>query len=126
MMSDIVMQVSNLKTHFFTSEGEIPAVDDVSLKIHKGEIVGVVGESGSGKSVTSLSIMQLLPERIGKIVAGEILFNGQDLTQASKKQMQKIRGKKISMIFKEPMTSLDPLFTIGRSEESSVGKGGRD
>ncbi|HLS36063.1 MAG TPA: ABC transporter ATP-binding protein [Bacillota bacterium] len=112
-MSDIVMQVSNLKTHFFTSEGEIPAVDDVSLKIHKGEIVGVVGESGSGKSVTSLSIMQLLPERIGKIVAGEILFNGQDLTQASKKQMQKIRGKKISMIFQEPMTSLDPLFTIG-------------
>ncbi|MFC0299242.1 ABC transporter ATP-binding protein [Virgibacillus soli] len=112
-MTDAVLEINNLRTHFFTDSGEIPAVDGVSLHVKKGEIVGIVGESGCGKSVTSLSIMQLIPNPPGKIVDGEINFHGENLVKASDKRMKKIRGNEIAMIFQEPMTSLNPLFTIG-------------
>lgn len=112
-MAETLLELKDLSIHFFTDSGEIPAVDKVNLQIHKGEIVGVVGESGCGKSVTSLSIMRLIPSPPGKIVGGEINFKGEDLTKAPEKRMKKIRGKEISMIFQEPMTSLNPLFTIG-------------
>ncbi|HZG58971.1 MAG TPA: ABC transporter ATP-binding protein [Anoxybacillus sp.] len=108
-----VLEVKGLKTSFFTDDGEVPAVDEIDFYINEGEILGVVGESGCGKSVTSLSIMGLLPKGIGKIVAGEILFKGENIVNASEKRMKEIRGKEIAMIFQEPMTSLNPLFTIG-------------
>ena len=108
-----LLEIKNLKTHFFTHEGTIKAVDRVSLKVDQGKTLGIVGESGSGKSVTALSIMRLIPQPPGKIVSGEVYFEGQDLLKLSDKEIRKIRGRKISMIFQEPMTSLDPVFTIG-------------
>ncbi|OZM57208.1 peptide ABC transporter ATP-binding protein [Lottiidibacillus patelloidae] len=108
-----LLNVRELRTSFFTDKGEIPAVDNVSFQINEREIVGIVGESGCGKSVTSLSIMGLIPQPPGKIVGGEIIYNGKDLIHSSENEMQKIRGNEISMIFQEPMTSLNPLFTIG-------------
>ena len=112
-MTETILDINELHTHFFTDDGEIPAVDGVSLHVNKGEIVGIVGESGCGKSVTSLSIMQLVPDPPGKIVSGNINFKGENLVKVSNKRMKKIRGKEIAMIFQEPMTSLNPLFTIG-------------
>lgn len=112
-MAETILEVKNLKTLFSTERGKVMAVDDVSFSINKGEILGLVGESGSGKSVTSLSIMQLIPNPPGKIVGGEILFRGENLLTKSKEEMRKIRGSKISMIFQEPMTSLNPVYTIG-------------
>lgn len=119
-MSDTLLEIKGLRTHFFTDEGEIPAVDGVSLHVKKGEIVGIVGESGSGKSVTSLSVMQLVPNPPGQIVGGEINFNNENLVSASNKRMKAIRGKEIAMIFQEPMTSLNPLFTIGNQIRESI------
>lgn len=112
-MSSPVLDIKALKTYFFTDDGEIPAVDDVNFYINSGEILGIVGESGCGKSVTSLSIMGLLPSPPGKIVGGQIMFKGEDLTRASEKRMRQVRGNEIAMIFQEPMTSLNPVFTIG-------------
>nr|WP_276531686.1 ABC transporter ATP-binding protein [Brevibacillus invocatus] len=112
-VSQPVLHIENLQTHFFTDRGQIPAVDGVSIKVHKGEVVGIVGESGCGKSVTSLSIMKLVPNPPGKIVGGTIRFKGEDLVTASEKRMREIRGNEIAMIFQEPMTSLNPVFTIG-------------
>ncbi len=108
-----LLRVENLKTYFLTHEGTIKAVDDVSFTINKGETLGLVGESGCGKSVTALSIMRLIQSPPGKIVDGKIFFEGKNLLDLSEKEMRKIRGCKISMIFQEPMTSLDPMFTIG-------------
>ncbi|MFE8698706.1 ABC transporter ATP-binding protein [Cytobacillus sp. FJAT-53684] len=108
-----VLDVKQLKTSFFSEDGEVPAVDEVSFSVNKGEILGIVGESGCGKSVTSLSIMKLIPQPPGKIVGGEILLNGENLVQSSEKRMREIRGNEVAMIFQEPMTSLNPLFTIG-------------
>ncbi|MBS3679027.1 ABC transporter ATP-binding protein [Ornithinibacillus massiliensis] len=119
-MSDEVLKIVDLHTHFFTDQGEIPAVDGVSITVHKGEVVGIVGESGCGKSVTSLSIMQLVPSPPGKIVGGSIYFKDEDLLKASKKRIKDIRGNEISMIFQEPMTSLDPLFTIGNQLREAI------
>nr|WP_305147726.1 ABC transporter ATP-binding protein [Anoxybacillus gonensis] len=110
---EAILRVKSLKTCFFTDEGEVPAVDGVDFYINKGEILGVVGESGCGKSVTSLSIMGLLPKGIGKITDGEIWFKHENIVLASEKRMKEIRGNEIAMIFQEPMTSLNPLFTIG-------------
>lgn len=114
-----VLQVKELETIFFTDDGQIPAVNQISFSILEGEILGIVGESGCGKSVTSLSIMGLLTPP-GKITSGEILLNGIDLTKLSEKQMRQIRGNDIAMIFQEPMTSLNPLFTIGNQLMESV------
>lgn len=108
-----LLEVKGLKTHFYRKKTVIPAVDGVDLKINKGETVALVGESGSGKSITSLSIMRLVPYPAGKIVDGEILFNGTDISKLSEGDMCKVRGNDISMIFQEPMTSLNPVLTIG-------------
>jgi peptide/nickel transport system ATP-binding protein len=112
-MAERLLDVTNLKTHFFTDEGVVRAVDGVDMHIDKGETLGVVGESGCGKSVTALSIMKLIPQPPGKIVEGQIVYNGQDLVRLPANRMRKIRGKEISMIFQEPMTSLNPVFTVG-------------
>src|SRR5438067_12081897 len=112
-MAERLLDVRGLKTHFFTDEGIVRAVDGVDLYINKGETLGVVGESGCGKSVTALSIMRLIPQPPGRIVEGSITYNGRNLLDLSPSQMRKIRGKEISMIFQEPMTSLNPVFTCG-------------
>ena len=112
-MAERLLDVKNLKTYFFTDEGVVRAVDGVDLYIDKGETLGVVGESGCGKSVTALSIMKLIPQPPGKIVEGEILYNGTDLVKMPANRLRKIRGKEISMVFQEPMTSLNPVFTCG-------------
>lgn len=108
-----ILEVKNLQTSFFTERGEIKAVDDVSFDLYRGKTVGIVGESGCGKSVTSLSIMRLIPNPPGRIVGGQILYQGRDLLKLSMEEMRKIRGNEISMIFQEPMTSLNPVFTVG-------------
>jgi oligopeptide/dipeptide ABC transporter ATP-binding protein len=111
-MADLI-QVKNLRTSFFTPEGEVRAIDGVSFEIAEGKTLGLVGESGCGKSVTSLSIMRLIQSPPGKIVGGEILYRGRDLLKLNNEEMRKIRGNEISMIFQEPMTSLNPVFTVG-------------
>jgi len=112
-MSETLLRVQGLKTHFFTEYGVMPAVDGVSFSIDKGETVGIVGESGCGKSVTSLSIMRLVPDPPGKIVGGDILFDGQSLLDKSESDLRRIRGNEIAMIFQEPMTSLNPVLQVG-------------
>lgn len=107
-----LLKVNNLRTSFFTEAGELKAVDGVSFFIEKGETLCLVGESGSGKSMTALSIMRLIP-RPGKIIGGEVIYQGQDLLKLADKEMRSIRGKEISMVFQEPMTSLNPVFTTG-------------
>ncbi|MBK6516454.1 MAG: ABC transporter ATP-binding protein [Polyangiaceae bacterium] len=114
-----LLEVKGLKTHFFTEEGVVRAVDGVSYHVSRGEVLGIVGESGSGKSVSSLSTMRLIPEPPGRIVAGEILFSSKggppkDLVRASEREMQSIRGDRIAMIFQDPMTSLNPYLRISR------------
>lgn len=111
-MTGPLLEIKNLVTEFHTDEGIIPALSDVSLTLNAGETLGIVGESGCGKSVTALSIMRLL-HYSGVIRQGKILFQGQDLLQKSEREMRRIRGKDISMIFQEPMTSLNPVYTIG-------------
>jgi oligopeptide transport system ATP-binding protein len=107
-----ILEVENLQTSFFTRAGEVKVLDGVSFAVNEGEIVAIVGESGSGKSVTSLSIMGLLAEN-GRVVAGSVRFMGEELLGQSERQLQKIRGGKLSMIFQDPMTSLNPLITVG-------------
>jgi peptide/nickel transport system ATP-binding protein len=119
-MAEPLLQVRGLKTYFFTDEGVIRAVDGVDLTIHRGETLGVVGESGCGKSVTALSIMRLIPQPPGRIVEGQILYNGRNLLDLPPAQMRKIRGKEISMIFQEPMTSLNPVFTVGEQIAEAI------
>ena len=113
MSSTPLLEVRNLRTYFHTEAGIAKAVDGVDFDVFPGEVVGLVGESGSGKSVTALSILRLIPDPPGKIVEGSIRFQGQDLLQLSWDQMRAIRGSQISMIFQEPMTSLNPVYTIG-------------
>ena len=112
-MSARLLSVRDLKTHFITDEGNVKAVDGVSLHLNEGDTLGIVGESGCGKSVTALSIMRLIPDPPGKIVGGEILFEDRDILKLEETEMRKIRGNRISMIFQEPMTSLNPVFKIG-------------
>jgi peptide/nickel transport system ATP-binding protein len=113
LKNQTVLTINNLRTSFFTEQGEVKAVDDISLSLSKGKTLGIVGESGSGKSVLSLSILRLI-FKPGKIVGGEIIYNGDNLLNKSDKQMRDIRGNQISMIFQEPMTSLNPVFTVGQ------------
>jgi peptide/nickel transport system ATP-binding protein/oligopeptide transport system ATP-binding protein len=108
-----LLELDELRTHFFTFEGVAPAVDGVSFELAKGEVLGVVGESGCGKSVMAQSILRLVPEPPGRIVGGRIVFDGVDLVGLSAKKMRRVRGGRIAMIFQEPMTSLNPVFTIG-------------
>ena len=119
-MAERLLDVKNLKTYFFTDEGVVRAVDGVDLYIEKGETLGVVGESGCGKSVTALSIMKLIPQPPGRIVEGEINYNGTNLVTLAPNRMRKIRGKEISMIFQEPMTSLNPVFTVGEQIAEAI------
>jgi oligopeptide transport system ATP-binding protein len=112
-MAANLLEVNNLKTYFFTRSGVVKAVDDVSFTIKQGETLGVVGESGSGKSVTALSVIRLIATPPGKIVSGEINFNGENILEKNMDELTEIRGSKISMIFQDPMTSLNPVFTIG-------------
>ena len=112
-MADIVLEVKNLHTTFFSDSGTVPAVDGVDFVLERGHTLGIVGESGSGKSVTSLSVIGLLMGTTGRITEGEILLDGEDITKYTEKQRRKLRGSKISMIFQEPMTSLNPVMKIG-------------
>jgi oligopeptide transport system ATP-binding protein len=115
-----MLEVNNLKTHFKTQDGVVKAVDGVSFSLEAGETLGIVGESGSGKSVTALSIMQLNPKPPTEYPEGEILFEGQNLLEVSEKRMQEIRGNDIAMIFQDPMTSLNPVFTVGNQIREAI------
>ncbi|SFG79581.1 oligopeptide transport system ATP-binding protein [Lachnospiraceae bacterium C7] len=118
-MSENILEVKDLHTSFFTDAGEVRAVNGISFNLEPGKTLGIVGESGSGKSVTSYSILQILAEA-GKITSGEVLYKGEDITKWSEKEMQKFRGEKISIIFQDPMTSLNPVFTVGYQLEEAV------
>ena len=119
-MAEPLLSVRNLKTYFYTDEGVVRAVDGLSYDLHRGETLGIVGESGSGKSVHALSIMRLIPTPPGKIVDGEILFEGRNLLRLSDEEMRKIRGNRIAMVFQEPMTSLNPVLTIGEQIAEAI------
>src|SRR3989441_12742352 len=112
-MAENLLEVNNLKTFFFTRGGVVKAVDDVSFAIKRGQTLGIVGESGCGKSVTAMSVMRLIASPPGRIVSGEIIFNGEDVLEKNHEELTELRGSKISMIFQDPMTSLNPVFTVG-------------
>jgi len=112
MSTSPLLEISNLKTYFYTDRGTVKAVDDISFSLSPGEVLGVIGESGSGKSVTALSILRLVPDPPGRIVEGKITFQGENLLHKSSQEMTSIRGNKIALIFQDPMTSLDPVFTV--------------
>ena len=109
-----LLEVNDLRTYFDTEDGVVKAVDGISFRLKRGETLGIVGESGSGKSVTNLSIIRLIPDPPGRIVGGEVVFNGQDILLLSGKEVRKIRGRRIAMIFQDPMTSLNPFLKISR------------
>ncbi|MDA1347507.1 MAG: ABC transporter ATP-binding protein [Chloroflexi bacterium] len=113
-MARTLLEVDNLKTHFFTSDGVVKAVDGISYTVDEGETLAIVGESGCGKSVSALSLMRLVADPPGKIVDGRVMFEGQDLLQVDNAEMRSIRGNRMAMVFQEPMTSLNPVLTIGR------------
>ena len=113
MAADALLRVDDLRTHFFTREGTVRAVDGVSFELERGRTLGIVGESGCGKSVTALSIMGLIPKPPAKIVSGQVLFEGRDLTKLNDRQLEDVRGREVAMIFQDPMTSLNPTLTIG-------------
>jgi len=115
-----LLAVQNLSTHFFTEEGVVKAVQDVSFSIRKGRTFALVGESGCGKSTTALSIMRLIPQTQGGIVAGQVVFKGRNLLGLSEREMRRVRGNKISMIFQEPATSLNPVFTVGNQVAEAI------
>ncbi len=121
--SEVILDVQHLKTYFLSGkhdETEMRASDDLSYQVHKGEFVAIVGESGSGKSVSALSVMGLIPYPPGLVVDGKILFHGRDLLEADDKEIQEIRGSKISMIFQEPSTALNPVVTIGKQIAEAI------
>ena len=118
--SKVVLQVEDLQTHFQTRWGTVKAVDGVSFKLRRGETLGIVGESGCGKSVTMLSLMRLVPSPPGRIVSGKIVLDGEDLLELSKHEMAKVRGSKIALIIQDPMTSLNPVFSIGTQVSEAI------
>ena len=115
-----VLEVKDLQTYFYTSEGVVKAVDGLSYHVNQGECVGLVGESACGKSVSAMSVLRLIPYPPGVIVGGEIIFKGEDLLQATEQRMREIRGNRISMVFQEPTTSLNPVLTVGRQITESL------
>ena len=115
-----ILKVQDLQTHFVTHYGVVKAVNGVSFNVHKGETFGIVGESGCGKSVTAHSILRLVPKPAGRIVGGQIFFDGEDILKKNEKQMRELRGRKISMILQDPMTSLNPVFTIGNQLREAI------
>ncbi len=115
-----LLDVKNLRTQFFTQDGVVKAVDDVSFYLMPGETLGIVGESGCGKSITAMSVMRLIPSPPGKIVSGQIMFQGEDVMKMSDEEVRSIRGNKIAMIFQDPMTSLNPVLTINRQISESL------
>jgi len=118
--NDVVLEVDDLRTYFQTRWGTVKAVDGVSFTLRRGEVLGIVGESGSGKSVTMLSLMRLVPTPPGHIVGGKIILDGEDLLQMSEREMSKLRGSKIGLIIQDPMTSLNPVFTIGNQVSEAI------
>lgn len=118
-MSERILEVKNLQTSFFTDAGEVHAVNNVSFNLDAGKVLGIVGESGSGKSVSAYSVLQILTSP-GRVVGGSVILKGQDLTKLSNREMAKIRGERISIIFQDPMTSLNPVFTIGHQIRESL------
>jgi oligopeptide/dipeptide ABC transporter ATP-binding protein len=125
-MATNLLEVNNLKTYFFTRGGVVKAVNDVSFVMKAGQTLGVVGESGCGKSVTALSVMRLVANPPGKIVGGEIIFDGEDIMEKSQDELTDLRGSKISMIFQDPMTSLNPVFTVGYQIAETVKRHRKD
>lgn len=119
MSESIVLDIRNLKSHFFTAKGEVPAVDGVTIQVPPGKIIGIVGESGCGKSMTAMSVMGLL-RYPGRVVEGSITLDGRDITHLSPRELAKVRGKEISMIFQEPMTSLNPVYPVGRQVREAI------
>lgn len=119
-MNDTLLEIKNLSVRYTTDEESVCAVNGIDLELKKGQIMGLVGETGAGKTTTALAIMGLLPKYVGKIPEGEILFNGENLLEADKDKMQSIRGNQISMIFQDPMTSLNPVFTVGAQLEEVI------
>src|SRR5690349_8190171 len=113
MAASPILSVRDLRTHFFTQDGVTRAVDGVSFEVAEGDTLGIVGESGCGKSVTALSVMRLLPPRLGQVVGGTVTFEGRNLLALSEAEMRTVRGNRIAMVFQEPMTSLNPVLTIG-------------
>src|ERR1044071_8633170 len=111
---DVLLSVQDLETHFFGEDGVVKAVDGVSFDLERGRTLGIVGESGSGKSVTNLSILRLIPSPPGRIVGGQILFDGQDIVGMPDEEIRKLRGKRIAMIFQDPMSSLNPFMRISK------------
>ena len=112
-MSDKLLEIKNLSIHYFADKTVFKAVNGVNLSLERGQTVGLVGETGAGKTTTALGVMGLIPSPPGKVVSGEILFEGKDLLKMSANEMRKVRGKKISMIFQDPMTALNPVLTVG-------------
>lgn len=119
MSETMVLQIDNLKSYFFTSKGKVPAVDGVSIDVPAGKIIGIVGESGCGKSMTAMSVMGLL-RHPGRIVDGTITLDGRDITHLSPKEQAKVRGNELSMIFQEPMTSLNPVYPVGKQVQEAI------
>lgn len=119
MSESIILDIRNLKSHFFTAKGEVPAVDGVTIQVPPGKIIGIVGESGCGKSMTAMSVMGLL-RYPGRVVEGSITLDGRDITHLSPRELAKVRGNEISMIFQEPMTSLNPVYPVGRQVREAI------
>ena len=119
MSESIVLDIRNLKSHFFTAKGEVPAVDGVTIQVPPGKIIGIVGESGCGKSMTAMSVMGLL-RYPGRVVEGSITLDGREITHLSPRELAKVRGNEISMIFQEPMTSLNPVYPVGRQVREAI------
>ena len=115
-----LLEIKDLCVEYQTHDGSVYAVNGVNLQLHKGETLGLVGETGAGKTTTALSILRLLPDRIGKITSGQILLEGEDITKVSEAHMRDIRGNKVSMIFQDPMTSLNPILPVGKQIEEAV------
>lgn len=124
-MTETILEVKDLKTYFYTADGVVKAVDGINLSVKRGSLLGIVGESGCGKSMTAMSILNLVPQPPGKIVSGEILYEGKDILKLKESEMRTVRGAKIAMIFQEPMTALNPVFTVGEqiAEALRVHKG---